>query len=453
MERYKLSGVIDKKASVNRYTDTKNGKEVAIKIRRNCELSRLKGVTEPMLLLFLNNKETKKGRSGGRNIVKLIDWFYLDKTASDYALVMEYAQCETLYDYFRDFIYRMSEEDLKSEVYSNSIMIPLFKDICMGVKFIHGLGIAHRDLKLENVLLFRSNRDSRMIAKLADFEFSCQAIPTRGCESLGSPRYAAPEIYRIIYDGESEVLDPLDVDMWALGIILYILSYLEYPFFSKDTGDSGFVVKMLVSIYQDMDFPILFPPCEYVDFTQPALSYLLQKPSQRWTIQRLLCEPWLKYKHYPSGSLSAREYIRNEDIVDNHFNFPPSSSDGEIHSSSSSSSSSNNLRASTVPVVASSSSSSASSSSSSSSSAAASSILHHSAPPPRPFSASSSSSSSQSKKSSRLSRLGRSDRKISKSHQESNLSISSSPSSSSSSSLKESKRSMIRKAFGSFLGN
>ena len=82
------------------------------------------------------------------------------------------------------------------------------------------MGISHRDLKLENILL-----DSDYNIKIADFGMSCiykqgQNLETR----CGSPHYLSPEMLR------GKGYDPLMSDIWSCGIIFYGMVAGYMPF-------------------------------------------------------------------------------------------------------------------------------------------------------------------------------------------------------------------------------
>lgn len=98
-----------------------------------------------------------------------------------------------------------------------------FGQILQGVVFVHGMGICHRDLKLENVLLH-----SNGTVKVADFgmskDFSQSIVETR--TQIGTLAYLAPELFE---DGEAGY-SPEPVDVWALGIMLFTMTVGNYPF-------------------------------------------------------------------------------------------------------------------------------------------------------------------------------------------------------------------------------
>jgi len=93
------------------------------------------------------------------------------------------------------------------------------------VAFCHSKDIAHRDLKPENLLLLNKESDSAM--KIADFGFA-KRVPKNGklLTPCGTPRYVAPEIFA---GGGHDT----KVDMWSIGVIIYILLAGYAPFGGK----------------------------------------------------------------------------------------------------------------------------------------------------------------------------------------------------------------------------
>ncbi|OWZ00061.1 Serine/threonine protein kinase [Phytophthora megakarya] len=82
--------------------------------------------------------------------------------------------------------------------------------VAAGVSFLHKLGIAHRDISLENILLHQGSY------KLADFGIATRKYCPGGL-LVGKNCYMAPEIVA----GDS--YDPKAADMWSLGIVVFIL--------------------------------------------------------------------------------------------------------------------------------------------------------------------------------------------------------------------------------------
>jgi len=131
-------------------------------------------------------------------------------------ILMEYIEGSDLFEYLTNEL----EENCAMEVDS---VRKLFWDIAKVVKFCHENGYYHRDLKLENILL-----DNDGQPKLIDFGFCFEGTPFDKCiEMLGSTDYACPEILsRLPYSPEK-------ADVWSLGVILYVLLFVELPFDRK----------------------------------------------------------------------------------------------------------------------------------------------------------------------------------------------------------------------------
>ena len=110
----------------------------------------------------------------------------------------------------------------------------VFVQITAGVMHMHGRRIAHRDLKLENLLLDDAGR-VRIIDLGLAVQVPADRVGQRVCTvPCGSELYAAPELWRGAYD-------PFPVDVWALAVVLYALQVECAPFRStrpqQERGD------------------------------------------------------------------------------------------------------------------------------------------------------------------------------------------------------------------------
>lgn len=158
--------------------------------------------------------------------------------------------------------------------------------------YTHSKNCAHRDLKLENILLDKHNN-----AKLSDFGFTREYSPPSLLETIcGTTCYMAPEmLMRKKYSGES-------VDVWSLGVLCYTLIYGEMPF--EEDSDTQTRIKVLTHEPTYPDPQITGPPLE-------LLKLMLSKdPRQRPTLVEILSSPWLGAEGEAQLEiLNEREYL------------------------------------------------------------------------------------------------------------------------------------------------
>ncbi|PVV02522.1 hypothetical protein BB560_003021 [Smittium megazygosporum] len=112
-----------------------------------------------------------------------------------------------------------------------------FKQICQGVSFIHSVGIAHRDLKLENIMVTYDG-----VVKLIDFGCATvfkapfQKSPNKLTGVYGSDPYIAPEVF-----SNSSPYDAEAADVWSVGIMYVCMMLLKFPWrFAKKDSDTNF---------------------------------------------------------------------------------------------------------------------------------------------------------------------------------------------------------------------
>ena len=127
---------------------------------------------------------------------------YLKNSLEKY-IILEYALNGDFYDYIYE-----TKKGLE-EIYAKFI----FKKILDGVKAIHEIGICHRDLKMNNILV-----DEYYNPRICDFGFATETQgengPIKLTEYLGTENYAPPEIF------EEKPYDGIKADIFSLGVIL-----------------------------------------------------------------------------------------------------------------------------------------------------------------------------------------------------------------------------------------
>eukprot|EP01102_Stenamoeba_stenopodia_P005408 TRINITY_DN1603_c0_g2_i2.p1 TRINITY_DN1603_c0_g2~~TRINITY_DN1603_c0_g2_i2.p1 ORF type:complete len:896 (-),score=157.89 TRINITY_DN1603_c0_g2_i2:169-2856(-) len=182
-------------------------------------------------------------------------------------LVMEYVEGGELFD-------RIVEKGSFSEVDAATTIT----QILSAVKYLHDNGIVHRDLKPENVLC--ATKDGLEV-KIADFGLSKIMRNEKLQTCCGTPNYAAPELLACEGYGET-------VDMWSVGVMLYVLLSGCLPFFG-DTHNELFKRIMEGTFY--------FPTAQWGHISDAAKSLvaglLTVDPRRRMTADSALRHPWL----------------------------------------------------------------------------------------------------------------------------------------------------------------
>lgn len=197
------------------------------------------------------------------NVVKLEETF---QDESNVWIVMEYLPAGSLQE-------QMSQRSLPPSTTRRFIT-----QLLLAIEYIHEKGVVHRDLKPANCLL--SNND--LLIKVSDFGFSVLA-GTEQCLSryCGTIAFMAPEILLEKHYGKP-------VDMWALGVIAYLMMYERYPF--QGSTNAG-VMKSIVKGRYQLDADRSYQCVLFEDF----ISHLLAvNPNKRLTAKEALKHGWIK---------------------------------------------------------------------------------------------------------------------------------------------------------------
>ncbi|KAI8608260.1 kinase-like domain-containing protein [Chytriomyces sp. MP71] len=180
------------------------------------------------------------------------------------------------------------EHILTSRCLSEEESRKMFAQIISAVGFIHNIGIVHRDLKLENILL-----DEERNVLITDFGFANKSQGSEGLlkTSCGSPCYAAPELVTSDsgYVGEA-------ADIWSCGVILFSMIAGYLPYDDDPENPDGDNINLLYNYI--METKLVYPDYVPKDCQHLINRILVPNPQYRAGIQEIMNHHWLKPVRY-----------------------------------------------------------------------------------------------------------------------------------------------------------
>ncbi|XP_059215264.1 calcium/calmodulin-dependent protein kinase type II subunit gamma isoform X20 [Centropristis striata] len=189
------------------------------------------------------------------------------------------------------------EDIVAREYYSEADASHCINQILESVSHIHQHDIVHRDLKPENLLLASKMKGAAV--KLADFGL---AIEVQGDQQAwfgfaGTPGYLSPEVLRKDPYGKP-------VDIWACGVILYILLVGYPPFWDEDQH----------KLYQQIKAGAYdFPSPEWDTVTPEAKNLINQmltiNPAKRITADQAIKHPWVCQRSTVASMMHRQETV------------------------------------------------------------------------------------------------------------------------------------------------
>ena len=184
-------------------------KPVAIKILPKV------GMPRSELDLQLNEVEVLKVCSNHANIVHLLDVY---ENNDMIYIVQEYISGPNLMKYF--------SRRPRSELSVKRVMHELF----LGLQHLHKLGIGHRDIKLDNIMMTSDEDDAS--PKFIDFGLSKVFYKGETSDDrFGTLAFCSPEI---ILGKQHTIV----TDIWSIGILMHFLLVAEIPFLSRDKNQT-----------------------------------------------------------------------------------------------------------------------------------------------------------------------------------------------------------------------
>ncbi|XP_043917522.1 calcium/calmodulin-dependent protein kinase type II subunit delta isoform X1 [Protopterus annectens] len=189
------------------------------------------------------------------------------------------------------------EDIVAREYYSEADASHCIQQILEAVLHCHQMGVVHRDLKPENLLLASKSKGAAV--KLADFGL---AIEVQGDQQAwfgfaGTPGYLSPEVLRKDPYGKP-------VDMWACGVILYILLVGYPPFWDEDQH----------RLYQQIKAGAYDFPSPEWDTVTPEAKDLINKmltinPAKRISATEALKHPWICQRSTVASMMHRQETV------------------------------------------------------------------------------------------------------------------------------------------------
>ena len=274
--------------------DLESHEKVAVKILKTVNKSFQQEVEMLSKIKNENVLTIKKGGEG--NLMKNGQCFN-----SHPYIVLEYAEKGELFDY----VY------YPKKGFGERFGRFIFKQILNGLNGCHQNGIAHRDLKMENIML-----DKDFNIKLADFGFATLLKGKNGDNILTTPlgtlAYAAPEILlKKPYDG-------VKTDIFSLGVVLFTLVTCKMAFCQASRGDRfyRYVIHKSVDKYweklQSQGNNITSLSSEFKDLFIKMISF---NPNDRPSIQEVAMHPWMNDPLNEPSALEIKGEFKSREVL------------------------------------------------------------------------------------------------------------------------------------------
>jgi calcium/calmodulin-dependent protein kinase I len=201
------------------------------------------------------------------NIVQFIDAFET-KHKDIYCVILELFSGMNLFD-------KIIEHGKFSECDSKKIFMQLHS----AITYLHEHNIVHRDLKPDNIMFVNNSKESEV--KIIDFGLSEIASPSTLMETFcGTLEYTAPEIINNqSYDAR--------VDIWSLGVILYMLLCGTQPF-------QSYTIESIIHQIKHGEYEVSDDWLRLSTHARHLVGNLLQvDPSKRITLKEIQSHPWV----------------------------------------------------------------------------------------------------------------------------------------------------------------
>ena len=150
------------------------------------------------------------------------------------------------------------------------------------IEYMHTRRVVHRDLKLENILI-----DDKLNLKIADFGFACYKSIDSLKSYRGTMTYMAPEIK------EGKVYKGTQVDLFSMGVILFIIVQGIFPF--KEARKEEYFYNLILTGDIDTYFTKVNGHGLSADFKSLILSFFSYDGEKRPTIEQIKSHAWMTH--------------------------------------------------------------------------------------------------------------------------------------------------------------
>ena len=251
-------------AVVQRCIEKSSGRSFAVK-----NIDKKKVAKNPKLSYHVHREIEILRNVNHPNVVQYVDFF---EGTSNMWIVMEYIKGGDMMEYI-----------LNNGPLTEKLARPLVLEIVDAMEYLHSLGIAHRDLKPDNILL--DWRGNELHAKISDFGLAKVVSPGTVLKTFcGTMNYLAPEVFM----GGGRAAYSQNVDRWSLGVIVYVALSGLSPF---DGTSQEQLSKNILNVR------ITYEPLIQMGISSLAIDFMrrliIKEPELRMDEYEASHHPWL----------------------------------------------------------------------------------------------------------------------------------------------------------------
>ncbi|MEW5313589.1 MAG: hypothetical protein WDW38_005145 [Sanguina aurantia] len=218
-------------------------------------------------------------------------------TQDHVCILMEYANGGSLFD-------MVSKERKLREPLARWF----FQQLILAMDYCHKMGVANRDIKLENLLLHNEEGLAHPLLKICDLGYSKADSRSLAKSQVGTLSYMAPEVIRSF----NNTYNAKVADVWSCGVVLYVILYGSYPFDSNDDLSASEALKARKMLERMEGEAYNLKPDVTVSADGLGLlkRLLCPSPATRITVSEIIGHPWFQRK-LPAQTREMNDFYVN----------------------------------------------------------------------------------------------------------------------------------------------